>query len=134
MATYHDADLILRLYDLRREAVMRQARAGFIGWNPTDAADVKSACSDFSRPENAFVRQVTSFWEMSYSLANSGAMDAELLAKNAGEGVLLAIKCQHLKSKFPDAWTRSMPETEAFIASSPIAQHKAEIFRKRFAG
>ncbi len=134
MATYHDADLILRLYDLRREAVMRQARAWFIGWKPTDAADAASACSDFARPENAFVRQVTSFWEMAYSLGNSGAIDAELLAKNGGEGVLLAIKCQHLKATFPGAWTRGMPETEQFIAGSPIAQQKAEIFRKRFAG
>lgn len=133
MATYQDADLVLRLYDLRRESVMRQARAWFIGWTPKDADDARSACSDFARPENAFVRQVTSFWEMGHSIANSGAVDAELYAKNSGEGVLLAIKCQWLKAKFPDAWTRSMPETEAFIAKSPVAQKKAEIFRARFA-
>lgn len=133
MATYQDADLVLRLYDLRRESVMRKARAWFIGWKPTSADDVRNACSDTSREENAWVRQVTSFWEMGASIANSGAVDQELYAKNSGEGVLFAMKCQSLKAKFPDAWTRTMPETEALIAASPVAQKKAEMFKARFA-
>lgn len=133
MPNHHDADLILRLYDLRRESVMRKAREWFIGWHPTTAEEAKSMCSDTSKLENAYVRQVTSFWEMAASLANAGTVDADLYAKNSGEGVLLATKCQWLKGKFPDAWTRSMPETEVFIASSAIAQKKAETMKARFA-
>ncbi len=133
MATHADADLILRLYDLRRESVMRKARAWFIAWSPATAEEAAATCSLMTREDNAFVRQVTSFWEMSFSIANSGAIDAELFAKNSGEGILLAIKCQHLKQRFPEAWTRSMPEAEAFLATSPIAQKKADIFRARFA-
>jgi len=133
MPTYNDADLILRLYDLRREGVMRKAREWFISWHPTTAEEAKSMCSDTSKQENAYVRQVTSFWEMAASLANAGTVDADLYAKNSGEGVLLATKCQVLKAKFPDAWTRSMPETEAFIASNAIAQKKADIMKARLA-
>lgn len=133
MATYQDADLVLRLYDLRRESVMRKAREWFIGWFPATSEEAASACSVMGRQDNAYVRQVTSFWEMSFSLVNSGAVDSELFAKNSGEGVLLATKCQWLKEKFPTAWTRSMPEAEAFIANSPIAQKKADIFKARFA-
>ena len=70
---------------------------------------------------------------MAFSLANSGALDGELLAKNSGEGVLFAVKCQVLKKRFPEAWTRSMPEAEAFIAASAIAQQKMAIMQKRFA-
>lgn len=133
MPTYHDADLILRLYDLRRESVMRKARTWFIAWHPATADEAKSMCSDFSKPENAYVRQVTSYWEMASSLANAGTVDADLYAKNSGESVLLATKCQWLKSQFPEAWTRSMPETEAFIAGNAIAQKKAEMFKARHA-
>jgi hypothetical protein len=132
MPTYHDADLILRLYDLRRESVMRKARAWFIAWTPASAEEAKSIGADMSVPENAYVRQVTSFWEMASSLANAGTVDADLYAKNSGESVLLASKCQFLKAKFPGAWTRTMPETEAFIAGNAIAQKKAEMFKARF--
>ncbi len=134
MATHHDADLILRLYDLRRESVMRKAREWFIGWFPGTPEEARSACSGMGRQDNAYVRQVTSFWEMSFSIANSGAIDTELYAKNSGEGVLMATKCQWLKEKYPEDWTRSMPEAEAFIAGSAIAQKKVEIFKARFAG
>jgi hypothetical protein len=133
MATHADADLILRLYDLRRENVLRAARAWMIAWQPASADEAKVVATDMSRQDNAYLRQVTSYWEMAYSIANQGAIDETLFAKNAGEGVLLAVKCQILKAKFPEVWTRSMPEVEAFIARSPIAQQKAEIFRKRFA-
>jgi hypothetical protein len=132
MATVQDADLILKLYDLRREGVCRQARAFFAGWNPTNAEDVKKACSDMKWTENAYVRQSTSYWEMAFSIANEGAVNETLFAKNCGEGLIFAIKCQWLKAKFPDVWTRTMPEAEAFIAKNEIAKKKAEMFRSRF--
>jgi hypothetical protein len=132
MATHADADLVLRLYDLRREAVMRQARAWFIGWTPTNAEEARLIATDMGRQENAWLRQLTSYWEMAYSIANAGAVDETLFAKNAGEGVLVAVKCQVFKARFPEVWTRTMPEVEAFLARNPIAQQKAEMFRKRF--
>ena len=133
MATVQDADLILKLYDLRREGVCRQARAFFIGWNPTNPEEVKKACSDTKWTDNAYVRQSTSYWEMAFSIANEGAVNETLFAKNCGEGLIFAMKCQWLKAKFPEVWTRTMPEAEAFIAKNEIAKKKAEIFRSRFA-
>jgi hypothetical protein len=133
MATHADADIILRLYDFRRENVLRKAREFFIAWTPASAEEAKLVATSFGRQDNAYIRQVTSYWEMAYSIANQGAVDETLFAKNAGEGVLLAVKCQWLKQKFPDAWTRTMPEVEAFIARNAVAQQKAEMFRKRFA-
>ena len=133
MATHADADLILRLYDLRRESVCRQARAFFAGWSPTSEEEVKKVNSDMKWHDNAFARQSTTYWEMAFSIVNTGAIDEELFAKNCGEGILCAIKCQVLKAKFPEVWTRTMPEAEAFIAKNAVAQKKAEIFRARFA-
>ena len=132
MATHADADLILKLYDLRREPVCRAARTFFMQWEPTTEHEVKQVVSDHKRQDNAFVRQATTYWEMAFSLANTGAIDSELFAKNCGEGIIFALKCQHLAKKFPGAWSRSMAEAEAFIAKQPIAQKKAEVFRARF--
>jgi hypothetical protein len=132
MATTDDAQLILKLYDLRREPVCRQARAFFIGWNPSDPDEVKKACSDMRWTDNAYVRQSTSYWEMAFSIANEGAIHEGLFAKNCGEGVIFALKCQFLKGKFPEVWTRTMPEAEAFIARNEIARKKAEMLKARF--
>ncbi len=132
MATHSDADLILRLYDLRRESVMREARAWFAGWMPATPEEAKAVLA-FGPGENAWMRQVTSYWEMAFSMANEGAIDAALFAKNCGEGLLFCAKCQVLKERFPGAWTRTMPEAETFIARSTVAQEKLAMFRKRFA-
>ena len=85
-----------------------------------------------SRQDNAWVRQATSYWEMAFSLVNTGAVDETLFAKNCGEGLIFAVKCQSLKERFPEVWTRTMAEAEAFIARNAVAQQKAETFKKRF--
>jgi hypothetical protein len=132
MATTADAQLVLQLSDLRREAVCRKAREYFASWVPKNNEEAKNICSIFGSQENAYIRQATSFWDMAFSIANEGAVHEILFAKNCGEGVLFATKCQWLKAKFPDAWTRSMPEAEAFIAKNEIAKKKADIMRARF--
>jgi hypothetical protein len=132
MATTADAELILKLYDLRRETVCREARKFFIGWTAKDADDAKNIGTNFSLQENAYVRQATTYWEMAFSIVNTGAIDDELFAKNCGEGIIFALKCQHLAKKFPGAWTRTMAEAEAFIAKNPIAKQKSEMIAKRY--
>ncbi|MBA3687051.1 MAG: hypothetical protein H0W72_17665 [Planctomycetes bacterium] len=132
MATAADAELILRLYDLRREAVCREARSFFMNWKPKDEAEVKAALTMSSNQDNAYIRQSTSYWEMAFSLANSGAIDQDLFAKNCGEGLIFCLKCQHLAKQFPGVWNRMMVEAETFLAKSAIAQKKAELFKARF--
>ena len=64
-ATAHDAELVLKLYDLRREAEMRKARSWFGAefW-PQSAADILKVASAFPSQENAWLRQVASYWDM----------------------------------------------------------------------
>jgi len=133
MATPADADIIIRLYDLRRESVCRDARKWFANWKPASAHEIGQIQGDATRNDNAYLRQATTYWEMAFSIANCGAVDAELFSKNCGEGILFAVKCAHLRSTFPEAFTRTMAEAEAFIAKHPVAQQKAEVFKKRFA-
>jgi hypothetical protein len=132
MATHADAELIIKLYDLRREEVCRAARKFLIGWNPASELEAKQVHGDMSRQDNAYLRQATSYWEMAFSIANCKAVDPELFAKNCGEGIIFALKCQHLAKRFPGVWTRTMPEAEGFIAGSAAAQKRVELIKARF--
>lgn len=64
-ATPHDAQLVMKLYDLRREAEMRKARNFLVVefW-PLSADDVVKLVNSFGSQENAWLRQVTGYWDM----------------------------------------------------------------------
>jgi|ERR1700691_2805762 hypothetical protein len=78
-ATAHDAHLILKLYDLRREAEMRKARSWFTTefW-PQSAADCLKVANAFPSQENSWMRQVGGYWDMAASLVLHGALHEEL--------------------------------------------------------
>lgn len=86
MPDHADAELILKLYDLRREAEMRKARAWFAGWWPRSADDVVQMINAPANPqENAWFRQVTGYWEMAASFVVRGVLSAELFYDSGGE-------------------------------------------------
>jgi hypothetical protein len=81
---HHDVDVILKLYDLRREERMRKARGWIFGYKATNAAEHQAACPPGSE-ENAYYRMVTSYWDMAASFVTSGAINKQLFMDNAGE-------------------------------------------------
>ncbi len=93
LATPADAEIILKLYDLRRETVMRQARAWVIGefW-PETADDYFALVADSADPHNAFLRQVMTYWEMAAAMVLHGAVSAELFVDCNAEGFFLLAK------------------------------------------
>jgi hypothetical protein len=90
LATPADAEIILGLYKLRTESVMREARAWINGefW-PTTADEVLAVSGDPSHPHNAHFRQVISYWEMAAAMVLHGAVSAELFVDCNGEGFSL---------------------------------------------
>lgn len=88
-ADYHDADLVLRLYEMRREPVMRESRAAINGqfW-PKSWEDVQ-AITKSDHPLNPAFRQTSSYWEMVFSMARHGIVNADYLAENTVEGFFL---------------------------------------------
>ncbi len=84
-ATYHDAELILKLYDLRREAVMRQAREFYATFSASSFEELMAVVGAFGSKENAYVRQVLGYWEMVASLIVHGTINAELAQDTLGE-------------------------------------------------
>jgi hypothetical protein len=86
------ADLILKLYDLRREAKMREARNWIFSFNPTSADDYWQTMMD--REVGPYLRMVTSYWEMAAAMVNQGAIDAELFNDTAGEHIFVFAKVE----------------------------------------
>lgn len=92
MSKVESADLILKLYDLRREPKMREARNWIFGFNPTSVDEYFKTMMD---PEvGGLLRMVTSYWDMAASLVNHGAIDAEMFADTAGEHMFVFAKVQ----------------------------------------
>jgi len=83
--THEQVNLLLRLYDMRREPRLREARewfgANFQAKTPEEAMKL---CPPGSR-ENASLRMVMSYWEMVASIANRGLIDEDFFFENTGE-------------------------------------------------
>jgi len=87
MATpVESANLILKLYELRRESVMREARNYFFSFNPTSAQEYLAAMGG---PHSGHIRMVTSYWEMACSMVTAGAIDREMFESSAGEHMIV---------------------------------------------
>lgn len=93
-ATYHDAELVLKLYDLRRETVMRQARDFIATFAPTSIDEMMAVTFAFGTKENAYVRQVFGYWEMVAALIVHGTLDAALAQDTLGEMNFVYAKVQ----------------------------------------
>jgi hypothetical protein len=84
--TAADAQMILQLYDFRREPEMRKARSWWAGsfW-PENADDYLKVANAYSIPENAWLRQVISYWEMAAALVLREALNEDLFFDCCGE-------------------------------------------------
>ena len=84
-ARYEDANLILRLYELRRETKLREARAWFMSQFRPQTIDDFIAVMMPDHPQNAYFRMVATYWDMAASFAVRGPLDAALLLESGGE-------------------------------------------------
>jgi len=84
--THEQANLLLRLYELRRESRMRQARAWFHGQFEANTPQELLSKYPMGSEENASLRMVISYWDMAAGMANRGLIDDEMFFENATEG------------------------------------------------
>src|SRR5579863_4577698 len=91
-ATYDDANLLLRLYEMRREEKMRDARAWFVSnFKPKSMADINELCPPGSE-NNARMRQVASYWDMAASFVTAGVLNPELFFASNREMLLVSVR------------------------------------------
>ena len=93
-ATATDAELILKLYDMRREAEMRKARNWFLSFWPESVDDYLKVGMAMGTQENAWLRQVTSYWEMVGSLVLHGAVNRELFLEPSISAEMFVVFCK----------------------------------------
>jgi hypothetical protein len=86
-ATAHDAQLILKLYNLRREAEMRKARNWFaVEFWPQSADELLKIAGAFPSQENSWFRQVNSYWDMATSFVLLGALNEDMFLQPGFSG------------------------------------------------
>jgi hypothetical protein len=102
--TYDDVNLLLRLYELRREEKLRAARGWFAGnFKCKTMAEFAKLCPPGS-DTNALFRQVTSYWEMAASFVNSGVLSADLFFANCREMLMCWIRVKPLIGEMRQAF------------------------------
>ena len=122
MSKAESADLILKLYELRREATMREARNWMIGFFPESAADIMQAMIN---PEtSAFYRMVTSYWDMAASMVNHGAIDEAMFADAHGEHVIVFSKIEPFLSELRETMgsPKMFSNLETLVMKMPDAK------------
>jgi hypothetical protein len=134
--TSADAQLVLQLYDFRREAEMRKARAWWGGFWPASADDVIAVINNSGAPENAWFRQVTSYWDMAASLVLSGALNEDLFTDTNGEMWFVFSKLNPFLEEARNKMNRPqlLSRVEKLAKKSKIGRQRLSTMEKQFAG
>jgi len=136
-ATYDDANLCLKLYELRREETMRKARQWFGGFSASSLEEVQKAAPMGSQ-ENAYMRMVTSYWDMAAAFVTSGVLNEDLFLQTNGEALFVWEKIRPLVPLMREAF--QMPnymsnlETVANAAIKRMGPEAYQSFSARIRG
>ena len=124
--THQQVDLMLKLYDIRREPVLREARTWYMAnFNPTSMEDFAKQAPMGSK-QNAYARMVLSYWEMAASIVNRGLIDEEFFFESTGEQWAVWGRVK----PFLAAWRASYGNAPLFSNLETHVQH-LEAWRER---
>lgn len=125
--TYDDANLILRLYEMRREERMRKARAWFTANCKVSSYDDLLKLAPGGSDENASFRMVTSYWELVSSFMTNGILNKELFFQSGRELLVVWERVRDLLPSMRDAY-----KDPSFLKQlETIGNEFAEHFRKQ---
>jgi hypothetical protein len=135
--TTADSELIVKLYDLRREAEIRKARNWWLGFWPESADDILKIATALGSQENAWLRQVGGYWEMAASFVLHGTLNRELFLEPSFSGEMFVIygkvepfvKEVREKMQSPNIFGN----VEKLIATSPGAVERLKQTQERMA-
>ena len=133
-----DAELLLKLYDLRREAEIRKARNWWlVDFWPDTADDVMKVAQAMGTQENNWLRQVAGYWELAASLVVHGTLNDTLFLEPAfsGEMFLIFAKLhpvlQDVREKMQNP--RMLANVEQVIKKSKAGQERLKAVEQRLA-
>ncbi len=124
-ATIDDAQLVLKLYELRTEETMRKARkfVAFEFW-PENMNDLQKVIYGFDGEHNHYWRQVMSYWEMAASFVNHEALNEDMFTAAASELFFIYAKYKHFIPQMREANPLFMANMEEFINRSKEYQDR----------
>jgi hypothetical protein len=125
------ANLILKLYNLRREEVMRKARNWFVGeFHPESAQDVANAA--MNEQTSAYYRMVTSYWDMACSFVTNGAIDEKMFNDANGEHMAVFAKLEPFVAELRQTYNNptALQNLERVVMTIPDAREKMARFRE----
>ncbi len=130
MGKQEDANLILKLYEIRREPVMREARNWFFSFNPTSAAEYMEAIMG---EHSGHLRMVITYWDMAASLVNNGAIDEQMFNDANGEHLFIFAKIEPILEELRQQWNQPemLKHFETLIRRIPNNQEKLAGMRER---
>ncbi len=131
---HHDADLVLRIYDLRRESVMRESRDTILRdfW-PRDEQEALAILQP-EHPLNRAWRQTTTYWEMVYGMARHGVVHTDFLLESNGEGLFLFARVEPYLARIRAATSpRALKNAEWIASSGDLGKAIMTTFRGRIA-
>lgn len=124
------ADLILKLYDLRREPVLREARAWFgAEFNPTTYEEVTQTLMG---DKSAFYRMVIGYWDMAASLVVFEAIDEKMFKASNGELLTVFAKIEPFLSQIREQAPDGLRHLEEVARGFPNAEARLPQIRERF--
>ena len=133
MATpFESAQLILQLYEMRRESVLREARQWFVReLNPTSFEELVAIIGG---NRNASFRMVIGYWDMAASLVTFGAIDARMFMAANGEIIATFAKVHPFLAQMREA-TRNpelLRHLETVVMAVPGVESRMEQLRREF--
>ena len=126
--THEQAKLLLRLYELRRESRMRQARAWFHSQFEANTPQDVTSKYPMGSEESASLRMVISYWDMAAGMVNRGLVDDEMVFENSTEGWIVWEK---LKVVVPAQ--REAMKNPAYLVQLENFANRFEAWRERTA-
>jgi len=92
----HNAQLLLQIYDLRREEKLRQAREWLFGHFWADNLEEFAALCPPGSRENAYYRQVSSYWDMVAAIVNRAMLDEDLYFETTSESLIIWLRIRNV--------------------------------------
>ena len=131
---HHDATIILQLYDLRREPVMRESRAAvYSRFRPQNVEEAVAILKQ-DHPLNTALRQVVGYWEMVYGMMKWGVLHPDFALESTGEGMVLYAKMEPYLAEVRAQKTGVQFNNAEWVATQTEAGKKLmERLRPRFA-
>lgn len=132
MSKQEEAGLILKLYELRRETTLREARNWYFrDFNPQTIAEFGDAMMG---PNGAYVRMVLSYWDMAAALVNDGAISYEMFDNANGEHYGTFLKIEKLLPEIRSSFgPKFASQLEKLIDATPDGRKRLDFTRERMA-